>query len=151
MSEAGCPAVADPGSALVDACHKNQIRVLPLIGPSSIILSLMASGLNGQAFSFNGYLPVDKNACSRELKKLEQVSLRENRTQIFIETPYRNASVWSNLLSCLSPDTRLCYAKNISSPSEEIRQMKVSEWKKLPAVEWEKVPVIFLFQNPKSE
>jgi 16S rRNA (cytidine1402-2'-O)-methyltransferase len=107
----------------------------------------MGSGLSGQSFSFHGYLPVDKNLCSSLIKKLEQESGRENRTQILIETPYRNAAIWQCLLTNLSPETRLCYAKDLSGSSEEIRQMTVAEWRKASAVTWVKMPVIFLFQK----
>ena len=145
MSEAGCPGIADPGARLVDACHRHGIRTIPLVGPSSILLALMSSGLSGQNFAFHGYLPVDKTECSKKLRQLEADSLKENRTQIFIETPYRNAAVWERLIENLRPDTRLCYASGIGSQEEEIHQKKVSEWKKAPGPEWKKIPAVFLF------
>lgn len=145
MSEAGCPGIADPGAILVDACHRKGIRVIPLVGPSSILLALMGSGLSGQHFSFHGYLPVDKAECCKKIRQLEADSLRESRTQIFIETPYRNASVWSRLLESLKPETRLCFASGLGSDEEEIQQTRVSEWKRKAAPEWKKTPSVFLF------
>jgi 16S rRNA (cytidine1402-2'-O)-methyltransferase len=145
MSEAGCPGIADPGAVLVDACHKLGVRVVPLVGPSSILLALMGSGFSGQNFAFHGYLPVDKSECSKKIRQLETDSLKEKRTQIFIETPYRNASVWERLLDSLKPETGLCYAFGIGSEEEEIIQKKVSEWKKGPGPEWKKIPAVFLF------
>lgn len=145
MSEAGCPAIADPGAILVDACHRHGIRVIPLAGPSSILLGLMASGLSGQNFAFHGYLPVDKAECARKIRQLESDSFRENRTQIVIETPYRNAAVWDRLLENLSPGSRLAFASGIGGPREDIQQKKVSEWKNGMNPEWRKVPTVFLF------
>jgi 16S rRNA (cytidine1402-2'-O)-methyltransferase len=145
MSEAGCPGIADPGAVLVEACHRHGIRVIPLVGPSSIFLALMSSGLSGQNFAFHGYLPVDKAECSKKIRQLEADSVKEKRTQIFIETPYRNAAVWERLLENLRPDTRLCCASGIGSQEEEIHQKKVSEWKKGPGPEWKKIPAVFLF------
>ena len=145
MSEAGCPGIADPGALLVEACHRHGIRVIPLVGPSSILLALMSSGLSGQNFAFHGYLPVDKTECSKKIRQLESDSQKENRTQIFIETPYRNAAVWERLLENLRPDTRLCCASGIGSQEEEIHQKKVSEWKKASGPEWKKIPAVFLF------
>jgi 16S rRNA (cytidine1402-2'-O)-methyltransferase len=145
MSDAGCPAVADPGSLLVDACHSHGLRVNPLVGPSSILLALMASGLSGQNFAFHGYLPVDKAECSRKIRQLEIESKKEGRSQILIETPYRNAAIWQSLIGNLSAETKLCYAMGIGSNEEEIRQMMVKEWKKHPVPAWKKVPAIFLF------
>lgn len=145
MSDAGCPAVADPGAVLVDACHRLGVRVVPLTGPSSLLLALMASGLSGQQFSFHGYLPVDKAELTRKIRQLESESKKENRSQILIETPYRNAMIWSSLLAQLSDDTRLCFASGIGGPEEEIRQQKVRDWKKDRPVAWKKTPCIFLF------
>jgi 16S rRNA (cytidine1402-2'-O)-methyltransferase len=145
MSESGCPAIADPGSMLVDACHKAGIPVHPLTGPSSIILALMASGLNGQSFAFHGYLPVDRKQCAEKIRILEKESRKENRTQIFIETPYRNASIWNNLVEHLQEDTKLCFAKGLGASSGKIGQKKVAEWKKAGIQDWEKTPCVFLF------
>jgi 16S rRNA (cytidine1402-2'-O)-methyltransferase len=145
MSEAGCPAIADPGARLVAACHRNGIKVIPLIGPSSILLALMASGLSGQNFAFHGYLPVEKSECSVKIRQLENESSREKRTQLFIETPYRNAAVWDRLLENLKPETRLCLASGIGGPEEVILMKKISEWKKGKKPEWQKIPTVFLF------
>lgn len=145
MSEAGCPGVADPGAELTEACHRNGIAVHPLTGPSSILMALMASGLSGQAFSFHGYLPIDRRECAARIRALELESAREKRTQIVIETPYRNGSLWQCLLDHLSPSTRLCYARDLTGPSEEIRQQAVGQWKKESLPEWQKTPTVFLF------
>lgn len=145
MSEAGCPAVADPGAVLVDACHRANIPVHPLVGPSSILLALMASGLSGQAFAFHGYLPIDRKECANRIRQLELESAKGKCTQIIIETPYRNAAIWQSLLSTLNPETRLCYACDISGKSEEIRQKKVSEWNSVQPISWNKLPAVFLF------
>lgn len=145
MSESGCPAIADPGSLLVDACHLNEIRVIPVVGPSSILLALMASGLSGQQFAFHGYLPVDRTENSRKIRQLEIDSRKEKRTQIFIETPYRNSSIWDRLLENLSQETRLCFASDIGSPSEKIIQKRVSDWRIADKIIWEKTPTVFLF------
>ena len=145
MSESGCPAVADPGSVLVDVCHKLGIDVHPLIGPSSILLALMGSGLSGQSFAFHGYLPVDKNECGRKIRQLEIESSREGRTQIFIETPYRNGSIWNLLIENLSPGTKLCMAIDLTGPKQEIKQSTVAKWRESAEIKWEKIPAIFLF------
>jgi 16S rRNA (cytidine1402-2'-O)-methyltransferase len=145
MSEAGCPAIADPGAVLVDACHRASVPVHPLVGPSSILLALMASGLSGQAFAFHGYLPIDRKECTSRIRQLELESGREKCTQLFIETPYRNAAIWQCLLESLHPETRLCYAIDITGKSEEIRQKKVAEWRAGPPVNWSKLPAVFLF------
>jgi 16S rRNA (cytidine1402-2'-O)-methyltransferase len=130
LSEAGCPAVADPGSDLVRMAHENNIKVVPLIGPSSIILSLMASGLNGQSFSFAGYLPKEKNARIKSLKELERIAISKNQTQIFIEAPYRNQHLLEDVLNTCDKKTLICIACNITAKDEFIRTKTVDEWKK---------------------
>jgi 16S rRNA (cytidine1402-2'-O)-methyltransferase len=132
MSDAGLPAMADPGEELVRAAHKAGIRVIPLPGPSSVFLALIASGLNAEQFSFHGYLPVKENERIRRLKQLEQTAGNTGYTQIFMETPYRNQQMVESLLKVLQADTLLCIAADITSPSEEIRTMSVAEWKKKP-------------------
>ncbi|MGC9150956.1 MAG: SAM-dependent methyltransferase [Microbacter sp.] len=146
LSEAGCPAVADPGSAAVDLAQKAGIQVVPLIGPSSILLSLMASGLNGQNFAFVGYLPIENAARIKMLKALEKRSSVENQTQIFIETPYRNDKMMNELLQHLSPNTRLCVASEVSLPNESIQTKTIAEWKReIPNLN--KKPVVFLISG----
>ncbi|HRI78541.1 MAG TPA: SAM-dependent methyltransferase [Cyclobacteriaceae bacterium] len=144
MSESGCPGVADPGALAVEYAHKNKIQVTPLVGPSSIILALMASGLNGQKFAFHGYLPVDNAAIIKMIRLLEQESRQENQTQIFIETPYRNNSLLAHLIKNLSPETRLCVCYNLTGQDEKIVSQPVSVWKNAK-VQFEKAPAIFLF------
>ncbi|MBN2665656.1 MAG: SAM-dependent methyltransferase [Bacteroidales bacterium] len=129
MSEAGLPGIADPGALLVSAAHRHRIRVVPLAGPSSIILSLISSGLNGQSFTFNGYLPVRPVERVAALKSLEKKS-GEGKAQIFMETPYRNQRMLDSILSACSDDTLLCIATDITLPGENIRTMTISEWKK---------------------
>jgi 16S rRNA (cytidine1402-2'-O)-methyltransferase len=131
ISEAGCPGIADPGQLLTEAAHQAGVPVRPLVGPSSILLALMASGLNGQQFRFVGYLPVDIAGRAKSLKDLEAESQRLNSTQIFIETPYRNNQLLETLLATCRPTTRLCIAANLTSPSEYIRTQTVAQWKQL--------------------
>jgi 16S rRNA (cytidine1402-2'-O)-methyltransferase len=140
MSEAGCPGVADPGAALVKMAHKNNMRVVPLIGPSSILMAIMASGFNGQSFAFNGYLPKEKTERAKRLKELEKLSHRQ--PQWFIETPYRNTQLFEELISTLGSETRICLAANITAPNEYIRTKKVSEWKK-EKPDLNKIPCVF--------
>ena len=130
ISEAGLPAVADPGAQLVALAHKHGIEVVPAVGPSSLMLALMASGLNGQSFAFCGYIPAKTEERRSRLKTLEKVSAQLRQTQILIETPYRNDSLFADILSVCSPATRVCVAANITMPDAYIRTMKVSEWKK---------------------
>lgn len=144
MSEAGCPGIADPGARLADLAHKKGIKVVPLVGPSSILLSLMASGLNGQRFTFVGYIPTDKQARIQTLKALEFESKKKMTTQIMIETPYRNQHLYEDMLSQLNGNTRLCLACNISLENEMIATKTVNEWKKLPAPILHKQPTVFL-------
>ena len=144
ISEAGCPGVADPGAEVVKIAHNKNIKVVPLVGPSSILLALMASGLNGQKFSFNGYLPIDANERKSSIKKYEKMSREQNSSQIFIETPYRNEKLFTELKKALSVHTKLCIAVDITLPTEDIRMMPISEWRKT-SIDLNKRPAIFLF------
>ena len=144
MSEAGCPGIADPGAKLADLAHKKGIKVVPLVGPSSILLSLMASGLNGQRFTFVGYIPADKQARIQALKSLEFESKKQSTTQIMIETPYRNQHLFEDILVSLNGNTRLCLACNVSLETEMIATKTIAEWKKAPAPNLHKQPTVFL-------
>ncbi|WFB63589.1 SAM-dependent methyltransferase [Sphingobacterium sp. WM] len=143
MSEAGCPGVADPGADVVFEAHKRGIKVIPLVGPSSILLGLMASGFNGQNFSFKGYLPIDKADRTRSIKELEHLSQKEKSTQIFIETPFRNNQMLAELLKSCKPQTKLCVACNVTAADEYIRTQTIEEWKKT-TIDLHKKPCIFL-------
>jgi len=144
ISESGCPGIADPGALAVNFAHQKNIRVVPLVGPSSILLSLMASGLNGQQFAFHGYLPIDSKEVLQRIKTLEKESSQKNQTQIFIETPYRNNQVLKSLLSALGNSVLLTIALNVTGKDEFIRTQKVSDWKKdVPNLP--KEPAVFLF------
>jgi len=129
LSEAGCPAIADPGALLVDAAHRENIRVVPLVGPSSIVLALMASGLEGQRFAFCGYLPREAEERIRRIKELEMRSRKERETQIFIETPYRNDALLAALLEVCSPGTLLCMASDLTLPSEQVNTRSIPAWR----------------------
>lgn len=144
MSDAGCPGVADPGAKLVALAHQKGIRVLPFVGPSSILLSLMASGLNGQQFAFLGYLPVDKTLRNQKIKEIEKRSLSHKETQLFIETPYRNQHMLEAILSNCQPNTRLCIACDISLDSEMIVTKTVASWKNTALPNLHKRPTVFL-------
>lgn len=144
LSEAGLPAVADPGALLVALCHRHGIEVVPLVGPSSLMLALMASGLNGQSFAFVGYIPAKTEERRNALKALERRSSAAHQTQILIETPYRNDSLLADMLQCLSGTVRLCIAANLTCPDAFIRTRTVSEWKRQP-VSIGKRPCVFLF------
>lgn len=144
ISESGCPGVADPGALAVKYAHENNIQVVPLVGPSSLLLALMASGLNGQQFAFQGYLPIDAKEASQRIKDLERESKAKNQTQMFIETPYRNNSVFDHLLKNLQPETRLTVALDVTGKKELIRTLKVEQWKKQKE-SWPKTPAVFLF------
>ncbi len=144
MSDAGCPGVADPGAKLVELAHQKGIRIVPLVGPSSILLSLMASGLNGQQFAFLGYLPIDKTARNQKLKDIEKRSLSHKETQLFIETPYRNQHMLEAILSVCQSNTRLCVACDISLASEMIVTKTIAAWKKMPLPDLHKRPTVFL-------
>jgi 16S rRNA (cytidine1402-2'-O)-methyltransferase len=143
LSEAGCPGIADPGQQLAAWAQEAGHRVRPLVGPSSILLALMASGLNGQSFCFHGYLPVKEPDRSARIRELEAEARKKNRTQLFIETPYRNDHLLSALLTCCQPDTRLCVAVDISGDAESIRTRTIAAWRKEKPV-LGKVPAIFL-------
>ncbi|MDL2223601.1 SAM-dependent methyltransferase [Bacteroidales bacterium OttesenSCG-928-M11] len=143
ISEAGCPAIADPGADVVGIAQRKGIKVIPLVGPSSILLSLMASGFNGQSFSFHGYLPIDPNERAKSLKLLEQRIYTENQTQLFIETPYRNGKMLDDIIKTCKPGTKLCIATDITLDTEYIKTKNISDWKKsLPDLN--KRPTIFL-------
>jgi 16S rRNA (cytidine1402-2'-O)-methyltransferase len=143
ISDAGCPGVADPGAELVKLAHNANIEVIPLAGPSSILLALMASGLNGQNFSFAGYLPKERPERIKKLKELEHIAVTKNQTQLFIETPYRNHHMLEDILNTCSSSSMLCIACNISSADEFIKTKTIAEWKKqIPAIE--KKPTVFL-------
>jgi 16S rRNA (cytidine1402-2'-O)-methyltransferase len=144
VSEAGVPAVADPGALLVRRAHERGIRVVPLVGPSSILLALMASGLNGQSFAFHGYLPIDANERTKRLRELEQQSRKARQTQIFIETPYRNRALLDTLLATCAPSTLICVAVDLTLPTETIVSRAASDWKKASAPDLHKRPAIFL-------
>jgi 16S rRNA (cytidine1402-2'-O)-methyltransferase len=144
MSEAGCPAVADPGALLVRRAHELGIAVKPLVGPSSLLLALMGSGLEGQRFAFHGYLPAREPERSRRIVELEGESARNKQTQIFIETPYRNGALFQALLSACRPRTRLCLATDLSLDSESIATRRVADWKAAPAPNLDKRPTVFL-------
>jgi 16S rRNA (cytidine1402-2'-O)-methyltransferase len=142
MSEAGCPGVADPGAVIVRLAHQKGIPVIPLVGPSSIILAVMASGLNGQNFAFNGYLPIDQKERKKTLRALEKKSRELGQTQLFMETPYRNEKLFSEMVRTLSKDTLLCVARDLTHKTEWIRTMPVSEWEG-KTVDLHKRPAIF--------
>ncbi|SDH53372.1 SAM-dependent methyltransferase [Propionivibrio dicarboxylicus] len=146
ISEAGCPAVADPGAQLVALAHEKGIQVRPLVGPSSILLALMASGLSGQNFAFHGYLPAKEDQLPRKISALEKDSRAEKRTQIFIETPYRNRRMFDSLLTYCSPHTRLCIATDLTLAEESVRTHAISAWKKIGAPTFDRRPSIFLLQ-----
>ena len=143
ITEAGLPAVADPGALLVDLCHRKGIEVVPLVGPSSLMLALMASGLNGQSFSFCGYLPAKTDERRSAIKSIEKRSAAARQTQIFIETPYRNDSLFSDLLQCCADGTRICVAADITMPDAYIMTKKVCDWKK-EQITIGKRPCVFL-------
>lgn len=144
VSEAGVPAVADPGADLVRLAHQQGIPVRPLVGPSSLLLAVMASGLNGQSFAFNGYLPTDAAQRASRIKELEQRSRKEKQTQLLIETPYRNGAMLEALSTACAPGTLICVATDLSLPSESIRTMTAAKWKSAPAPDFHKKPTVFL-------
>ncbi len=143
LSEAGCPAIADPGAALVEAAHREGFRVVPLVGPSSITLALMASGLEGQRFAFCGYLPRDKAEREARIRELEKRSRRENETEIFIETPYRNDALLLSLIEACNENTKLCIAVDLTLPTESIATKSVKQWRRAGAVVGRR-PAVFL-------
>jgi 16S rRNA (cytidine1402-2'-O)-methyltransferase len=146
VSEAGCPAVADPGAALVRLAHEGGISVVPLVGPSAILLALMASGMNGQQFAFHGYLPIDRTNKIFKIQELERISEKMDATQIFIEAPYRNQALLQTLLEVCLPETKLCLATDITLASESIRTLTTAQWKQIhPDIN--KRPTVFLLYN----
>ena len=146
MSESGCPGVADPGAVIVKLAHEKGIQVIPLVGPSSILLAVMASGMNGQSFAFNGYLPIDKNEKKVAIKNLERLSFEKNQSQLFIETPYRNNKILEDILQALQPNTHLCIACDITLPTEFIKTKTVKEWQK-NKVDLHNRPCIFIIHK----
>ena len=146
MSEAGCPGIADPGADIVRVAHASGIRVIPMVGPSSILLAMMASGMNGQRFAFNGYLPIDKSDKKQALRQWEKISSERNQSQAFIETPYRNNKLMEELLQALMPGTLLCVAADITLPTEFIKTQAVADWKKAK-VDLDKRPCIFIIHG----
>ena len=146
LSEAGCPGVADPGAEVVKIAHREGIQVVPMVGPSSILLAMMASGMNGQNFAFNGYLPIDKAARKSEIKDLERISLEKNQAQAFIETPYRNNKMLEDLTGVLHTGTRICVACDLTLSTEFVMSKTASEWRKTK-VDLHKRPTIFILQK----
>ena len=143
LSEAGVPCLADPGAEVVKYCHTASIRIIPLTGPSSVILALMASGFNGQNFAFHGYLPIETAALKSRIRELESAVIQNEQTQIFIETPYRNNRLLKYLVSVCKPGTKLCVAAELTTKNEKVISASVSEWKKMP-VDFHKKPAVFL-------
>jgi 16S rRNA (cytidine1402-2'-O)-methyltransferase len=148
LSEAGCPGIADPGAAIVALAHREGVPVKPLVGPSSLLLALMASGMNGQKFTFHGYLSPKRPELARDLRRLEQASRGQQHTQLFIETPYRSQMVLETALEHLQPDTRFGVAQDLSGAQEWIRVQPVKIWKKMPPVTLDKRPAVFLLLAP---
>lgn len=146
MSEAGCPGVADPGAVIVKLAHEKGIQVVPLVGPSSILLAIMASGMNGQSFAFNGYIPIDKAEKKAAIKSLEKLSQDKNQSQIFIETPYRNNKMLETILKVCNPSTQLCIASELTSANEWVKTKTIADWKN-EKTDLHKKPVIFLLQS----
>ncbi len=144
LSESGVPGIADPGSMAVKYAHEHEIKVVPLVGPSSIFLALMASGLNGQKFAFHGYLPIETKERDKAIHEYERESALKKQTQIFIETPYRNSSLFNSLLKILKPETQLCIAMDLTGTNEFIRTLSIREWRG-KSIDLPKVPAIFLF------
>lgn len=146
LSDAGCPGIADPGADIVKLAHQNNIKVIPLVGPSSILLAMMASGMNGQSFAFNGYLPIDKNERKSEIKRLERISKDYNQSQSFIETPYRNNKMLEDLCNTLSNDCLICVACDITLDTEFIKTQTAAQWKK-NSVDLHKRPTLFIIHK----
>ncbi|MGF1556468.1 SAM-dependent methyltransferase [Paucihalobacter sp.] len=146
LSDAGCPAIADPGSEIVKLAHQKNIQVVPLVGPSSILLAMMSSGMNGQGFTFNGYLPIDKQERKTKIKLLERISFEQHLSQSFIETPYRNNQLLEELIKTLQPNTRICVACDITLKTEYIFTTTAQDWSKIK-VDLHKRPTIFIIQK----
>ncbi len=147
ISEAGCPAVADPGADIVSIAQRKGLKVVPLVGPNSMIMAVMSSGLGGQSFAFNGYLPVEPADRAKKLKMLETRAWTEGQTQLFIETPFRNQKMFESLLTALRPQTRLCIAAGITTADEYIRTLPIAKWKSTKLPDLSKVPAIFLINK----
>ena len=147
MSEAGCPGVADPGAEVVLEAHKRGIKVVPLVGPSAILLALMASGFNGQSFTFHGYLPIDKVERGKKIKELEQLAQKNKQTQLFIETPFRNNHLYEDILKNCAAQTLLCVACNLTSEEEFVKTMSIGQWRQ-ERIDLHKKPAIFLLYRP---
>tara|TARA_Y100000385_G_scaffold27318_1_gene25861 strand:+ start:19 stop:726 length:708 start_codon:yes stop_codon:yes gene_type:complete len=146
LSDAGCPAVADPGAEVVKIAHEKNIKTIPLVGPSSILLAMMSSGMNGQNFAFNGYLPIEKVERKSKMKQLEKRSFDENQSQLFIETPYRNNSVLEDLYKTLNSDTKICVACDLTLPTEYIKTQTAKQWKH-SKLDFHKRPAIFIIHK----
>ncbi len=146
LSDAGCPGIADPGALLVAEAHRQGITVIPLVGPSSVVLALMASGMNGQGFAFHGYLPVKPDARTEAVQALEAASRRTGHAQIFIETPYRNGALLAALAASCKPSTRLCVAADLTLPTESIVSKSIREWRGADGIRYSKRPAIFVLQ-----
>lgn len=146
LSEAGCPGVADPGADIVKIAHQKNIKVIPLVGPSSILMAIMSSGMNGQSFAFNGYLPIDKGERKKEIKRLERLSFEHNQSQLFIETPYRNNKMLEDLSHSLDNNTDVCVACDITLSNEFIKTQTANQWKK-NKVDLHKRPTIFIIHK----
>ena len=146
LSDAGCPGIADPGADIIKLAHQNNIQVIPLVGPSSILLAMMASGMNGQCFAFNGYLPIDKNERKSEIKRLERISKDYNQSQAFIETPYRNNKMLEDLCNTLSNDCLICIACDLTLETEFIKTQTTNQWKK-NSIELHKRPTLFIIHK----
>jgi len=144
MSEAGCPGVADPGAAVVQLAHQKNIEVVPMVGPSSILLALMASGMNGQSFCFHGYLSAKKPELEKDLKRLEQLASKFNQTQLFIEAPYRNGNVVETALKALAPQTQFCIAVDLTLETQWIQTQTIQQWRKMEIPDLHKRPALFL-------
>ena len=151
LSEAGCPGVADPGAVIVALAHRQGVRVVPLVGPSSLLLALMASGMNGQSFTFHGYLSPKRPELARDLRRLEQLAQQHNQTQLFIETPYRSQMVLEVALESLQPGTQFGVAQDLTGATEFIRSLPVKTWKQLEKKELEKLPAVFLVYHARQE
>ena len=143
ISDAGCPCIGDPGSRAVEIAQKKNLRVIPLVGPNSMIMAIMASGFNGQNFAFNGYLPVKNGEREGKIKQLENKVYKEDQTQLFIETPYRNQKMLEAILKTCRPETKLCLASGITTSEEFIKTKTIAVWKK-EKIELKKIPMIFL-------
>lgn len=145
LSESGCPGIADPGAKAVTFAHEHNIEVVPLVGPTSVVLALMGSGMNGQKFTFNGYLPIKSSDLQRKIRELEQTSAKEYSSEIFIETPYRNNQLLENIIKIGNPETRLCIAKDLTGENEFIKTMSLRKWKS-QKIDLHKIPCIYILQ-----